>query len=81
MMLRFMVVNNKPRQNYKKYFVRANYLTKKMHFITFFTKSAKKRETFARKSLLGPPKILIFGESENTAKIHMSDVVVNRIEP
>ena len=30
---------------------------------------------------LGSPKILIFGESESMAKIHMSDVVANRIEP
>jgi hypothetical protein len=80
-MLRFMVVDNKPRQNYKKYFVRANFFTKNMHFFYIFHEKRKKRETFARKSLLGPPKILIFGESENTAKIHMSDVVVNRIEP
>ena len=34
-----------------------------------------------RKDPMGSPKILIFGESENTAKIHMSDIVANRIEP
>ena len=30
---------------------------------------------------LGSPQILICGESESTAKIHMSDIVANRIEP
>ena len=33
------------------------------------------------RSPMGTTKILIFGESENTAKIHMSDLVANRIEP
>ena len=30
---------------------------------------------------MGATQILICGESENTAKIHMSDEVANRIEP
>ncbi len=30
---------------------------------------------------MGSPKILIFGESGSKAKIHMSDVIANRIEP
>ena len=55
----------------------------------FYLRISKKSRTFAPafrkreigRSLMGPPKILIFGESENTAKIHMSDVVANRIEP
>jgi hypothetical protein len=50
---------------------------------------SKKSSTFApafRKNELdgvfwGPRKFRIFGESENTAKIHMSDGVANRIEP
>jgi hypothetical protein len=29
----------------------------------------------------GPRKFLIFGESENTAKIHMSNFIANRIKP
>ncbi len=33
------------------------------------------------RSPMGPTKILIFGESESTAKIHMSYAVTNRIEP
>ena len=30
---------------------------------------------------MGSPEILIFGESESTAKDHMSDVIANRSEP
>ena len=32
-------------------------------------------------TLWGPRKFLIFGESENTAKIHMSNFIANRIKP
>ena len=57
-------------------------------YFTFFQKylrMSQKSSTFARSNRgstsLGPPKILIFGESGNKAKIHMSDEVANRIEP
>ena len=46
---------------------------------------SKKCSTFApafqKLESSGRPKILIFEESESTAKIHMSYVVTNRIEP
>ena len=51
------------------------YIKKKQYLCTRFSKMEVGR------SPSGPPKILIFGESENTAKIHMSDEVAIRIEP
>ena len=61
--------------------------------VQFFLVNSKKSSTFARffarrgvrvalSPLIGAPENLsIFGESESKAKIHMSDVVANRIEP
>ena len=61
--------------------------------VQFFLVNSKKSSTFARffarrgervalSPLIGAPENLsIFGESESKARIHMSDVVANRIEP
>ena len=61
--------------------------------VQFFLVNSKKSSTFAPafrlkrrevalSPLIGAPENLsIFGESESKAKIHMSDVVANRIEP
>ncbi len=59
----------------RKYLVNSK---KSSTFARFFP---RKGEIVALVPVLGPPEILIFGESENKAKIHMSDMFANRIEP
>ena len=51
------------------------HVKKKQYLCTRFSKIR------VRNSFWGPRKFLIFGESGIMAKIHMSDVVANRIEP
>ena len=73
-------------QRYKNYFTCTNFSAENHNFSTFCNQNRiKKRDSLSEISLLnGAPDATFIscgGESENTAKIHTSDVVASRIEP